>query len=55
MVKGKVLDILESGFIWGFDIFVYGLVNIEDIKDLDIVVMIVGIFRKLGMIREELV
>lgn len=55
MAKGKALDILESGPIWGFDTSVHGSVNIEDIKDSDIVVMTAGIPRKSGMTREELV
>lgn len=45
MAKGKALDILESGPIWGFDTSVHGSVNIEDIKDSDIVVMTAGIPR----------
>lgn len=39
----------------GFDTSVHGSVNIEDIKDSDIVVMTAGIPRKSGMTREELV
>lgn len=55
MAKGKALDILESGSIWGFDTPIHGSVNIEDIKDSDVVVMTAGIPRKSGMTREDLV
>ena len=54
-VKGKALDILESGPIFGFDTNVQGSVQIEDIQDSDIVVMTAGIPRKPGMTRDELV
>ncbi|MDI9231368.1 malate dehydrogenase [Staphylococcus caprae] len=54
-VKGKALDILESGPIFGFDTQVQGSVQIEDIQDSDIVVMTAGIPRKPGMIRDDLV
>lgn len=54
-VKGKALDILESGPIFGFDTKVQGSVHIEDIKDSDIVVMTAGIPRKPGMTRDDLV
>ena len=54
-VKGKALDILESGPIVGFDTNVQGSVQIEDIQDSDIVVMTAGIPRKPGMTRDDLV
>ncbi|MBX5319045.1 MULTISPECIES: malate dehydrogenase [Staphylococcus] len=54
-VKGKALDILESGPIFGFDTQVQGSVQIEDIQDSDIVVMTAGIPRKPGMTRDDLV
>ena len=54
-VKGKALDILESGPIFGFDTNVQGSVEIEDIQDSDIVVMTAGIPRKPGMTRDDLV
>lgn len=54
-VKGKALDILESGPIFGFDTNVQGSVQIEDIQDSDIVVMTAGIPRKPGMTRYDLV
>ena len=54
-VKGKALDILESGPIFGFDTNVQGSVQIEDIQDSDIVVMTAGIPRKPGMTRDDLV
>ena len=53
-VKGKALDILESGPIFGFDTNVQGSVQIEDIQDSDIVVMTAGIPRKPGMTRDDL-
>lgn len=54
-VKGKALDILESGPIFGFDTNVQGSVQIDDIQDSDIVVMTAGIPRKPGMTRDDLV
>ncbi|MCK6221012.1 malate dehydrogenase [Staphylococcus capitis] len=54
-VKGKALDILESGPIFGFDTNVQGSVQIEDIQDSDIVVMTAGIPRKPEMTRDDLV
>lgn len=54
-VKGKALDVLESGPIFGFDTNVQGSVQIEDIQDSDIVVMTAGIPRKPGMTRDDLV
>lgn len=54
-VKGKALDISESGPIFGFDTNVQGSVQIEDIQDSDIVVMTAGIPRKPGMTRDDLV
>ena len=54
-VKGKALDILESGPIFGFDTNVQGSVQIEDIQDSDIVVMTAGIPRRPGMTRDDLV
>lgn len=54
-VKGKALDILESGPIFGFDTNVKGSVEIEDIQDSDIIVMTAGIPRKPGMTRDDLV
>ena len=54
-LKGKALDILESGPIFGFDTQVQGSVQIEDIQDSDIVVMTAGIPRKPGMTRDDLV
>lgn len=54
-VKGKALDILESGPIFGFDTNVQGSVQIEDIQDSDIMVMTAGIPRKPGMTRDDLV
>lgn len=55
LVKGKALDILESGPIFGFDTTVHGSAHIEDIKDSDIVVMTAGVPRKSGMTRDDLV
>ncbi|MCS4486443.1 malate dehydrogenase [Staphylococcus americanisciuri] len=54
-MKGKALDILQSGGILGFDTHVTSTVDYADTKDSDIVVITAGIPRQPGMSRDDLV
>ena len=52
--KGKALDIMESGPIYGFDSRVVGTAHYEDTADSDVVVITSGVPRKPGMSRDDL-
>ncbi|QUG43555.1 malate dehydrogenase [Psychrobacillus sp. INOP01] len=54
-VKGKALDILETGPVQRFNSKIIGTSNYEDIKDADMVIITAGIARKPGMSRDDLV
>lgn len=54
-MKGKALDILQSGPILGFDTKVSSTVDYADTKDSDIVVITAGVPRRPGMSRDDLV
>ncbi|AMQ08110.1 malate dehydrogenase [Sporosarcina sp. resist] len=54
-VKGKALDILQTGPIQGFNAKVMGTSNYEHIQDADMVIITAGIARKPGMSRDDLV
>ncbi|WP_214852905.1 malate dehydrogenase [Exiguobacterium sp. s166] len=53
--KGKALDMQETAPIQGFDAWINGTSDYQDIQDSDIVVITAGIARKPGMSREDLV
>ncbi|MDW2884151.1 malate dehydrogenase [Exiguobacterium artemiae] len=53
--KGKALDMQETAPIQGFDSWITGTSDYQDIKGSDIVVITAGIARKPGMSREDLV
>ncbi|QNR21782.1 malate dehydrogenase [Exiguobacterium sp. Helios] len=53
--KGKALDMQETGPIQGFDAWINGTSDYQDIQGSDIVVITAGIARKPGMSREDLV
>ncbi|MFN3996132.1 MAG: lactate/malate family dehydrogenase, partial [bacterium] len=54
MPKGKALDMMQMGAVFGIDIKVVGSNEYEDIKNSDIVVITAGVARKPGMSREDL-
>ncbi|QLK85475.1 malate dehydrogenase [Staphylococcus sp. 17KM0847] len=54
-MKGKALDILESGPILGFDTHISSTVDYADTQNSDIVVMTAGVPRQPGMSRDDLV
>ncbi|MGA7826183.1 MAG: malate dehydrogenase [Geobacteraceae bacterium] len=53
--QGKMLDIMESAPIQGFDLSITGSSQVEDIKGADLVVVTAGLARKPGMSRDDLV
>lgn len=53
--KGKALDMWETAPIQGFDAYVTGTANYEDIAGAHIVLITAGIARKPGMTRDDLV
>lgn len=53
--KGKALDMWETAPIQGFDSYVNGTSNYDDIADSDIVLITAGVARKPGMSRDDLV
>jgi len=52
--QGKVLDLLESGPIYGYDTRLIGTASYEDTANSDIVVITSGVPRKPGMSRDDL-
>lgn len=52
--SGKVLDLLESGPIYGYDTRLTGTANYEETANSDIVVITSGVPRKPGMSRDDL-
>jgi len=54
-VKGKALDILQTGPVQRFNAKVMGTSNYEHIQDADMVIITAGIARKPGMSRDDLV
>ncbi|UXR76676.1 MULTISPECIES: malate dehydrogenase [unclassified Staphylococcus] len=54
-MKGKALDILQSGPILSFDTHVSSTVDYADTKDSDVVVITAGVPRRPGMSRDDLV
>ncbi len=55
MPKGKALDLMQAGPVYGFDTRVIGTTGYEETQDSDIVVVTAGVARKPGMSREDLV
>lgn len=55
MPKGKALDLLQCGPIEGFDSWVTGTTDYQDISGSDIVVVTAGLPRKPGMSRDDLI
>ena len=53
--KGKALDMWEAAPIQGFDAYVTGTSNYDDIANSDIVLVTAGVARKPGMSRDDLV
>ncbi|MER1959298.1 MAG: malate dehydrogenase [Solibacillus sp.] len=53
--KGKALDMWETAPVQGFDSYVHGTSNYDDIADSDIVLVTAGVARKPGMSRDDLV
>lgn len=53
--KGKALDMWEAAPIQGYDSYVTGTSNYDDIADSDIVLVTAGVARKPGMSRDDLV
>ena len=53
--KGKALDMWEAAPVQGFDSFVKGTSNYDDIANSDIVLVTAGVARKPGMSRDDLV
>lgn len=54
-VKGKALDILQTGPVQGFNAKVMGTSDYTQIQDADMVIITAGIARKPGMSRDDLV
>jgi malate dehydrogenase len=54
MPKGKALDLMQAGPIWGFDARIIGTSDYADTADSDVVVITAGIARKPGMSRDDL-
>ncbi|WP_105962936.1 malate dehydrogenase [Staphylococcus chromogenes] len=54
-IKGKTLDILQSGSILGFDTHVTSTTDYSETKDSDVVVITAGVPRLPGMTRDELI
>lgn len=54
-IKGKTLDILQSGSILGFDTHVKSTVDYRDTAGSDVVVITAGVPRLPGMTRDELI
>lgn len=52
--RGKILDLLESGPIYGYDTRLIGTASYEETANSDIVVITSGIPRKPGMSRDDL-
>lgn len=53
--KGKALDMWEAAPVQGFDSYVTGTSNYDDIANSDIVLVTAGVARKPGMTRDDLV
>lgn len=53
--KGKALDMLEAGPVFGYDVTIKGTSNYEDTAGSDVVIITAGLPRKPGMSRDDLV
>jgi malate dehydrogenase len=54
MAKGKALDLIESGPVYGYDGQIIGTDRYEDTNNSDIVIITSGVPRKQGMTRDDL-
>src|SRR6202040_2703401 len=54
IAKGKALDLIESGPVYGYDGRIIGTDRYEDTNDSDIVIITSGVPRKQGMTRDDL-
>ncbi|ARJ51231.1 malate dehydrogenase [Staphylococcus lutrae] len=55
VMKGKTLDMQQSGSILGFNVHVQSTIDYADTKDSDVVVITAGVPRQPGMSRDDLV
>ncbi|QPA23963.1 MULTISPECIES: malate dehydrogenase [Staphylococcus] len=55
VMKGKALDMQQSGAILGFNVHVHATVDYAETKDSDVVVITAGLPRQPGMSRDDLV
>lgn len=53
--KGKALDMLEAGPVFGYDVTIKGTSDYRDTADSDVVIITAGLPRKPGMSRDDLV
>ncbi|MDZ5712446.1 malate dehydrogenase [Jeotgalibacillus haloalkalitolerans] len=53
--KGKALDMLEAGPVFGYDVTIKGTSDYADTADSDVVIITAGLPRKPGMSRDDLV
>ncbi|TDL34337.1 malate dehydrogenase [Jeotgalibacillus sp. S-D1] len=53
--KGKALDMLEAGPVFGYDVTIKGTSDYQDTADSDVVIITAGLPRKPGMSRDDLV
>merc|ERR1712127_153873 len=54
IAKGKALDIAQSSPVDGFNVSISGTNNYEDTKNSDVIIITVGVPRKPGMTRDDL-
>src|SRR5438309_10191301 len=55
MPQGKAVDLFEAAPVEGFDAKIIGATSCEPTKDSDVVIVTVGMARRLGMMREVLI
>jgi malate dehydrogenase len=55
IVKGKALDIMQEGGVWGFDCTVIGTSRWEDCRGANVLIITAGITRKPGQSRDDLI
>jgi malate dehydrogenase len=55
LAKGKALDIMQEGGVWGFDCNVVGTSKWEDCKGANVLIITAGVPRKPGQSRDDLI
>jgi malate dehydrogenase len=55
VAKGKALDIMQEGGVWGFDCTVTGTSKWEDCKGANVLIITAGVPRKPGQSRDDLI